>query len=372
MSIDTLQGRLDFLREAARLKDVLRSGHTSHGRVESTAEHSWRLCLMAIVFDDALLGVDLLKVLQLCVIHDLGEAIHGDIPATHQGAFPNKREQERTDLLHLTRTLDAPLRERILSLWEEYEQAASPEAQAVKALDKLETLLQHTQGANPPDFDYAFNLDYGRRYTDASPLFRRLRALIDEATRRRLRGEPPGRATESLPPRNALMPLAIRPETPDDAGSIERLITTAFQAAPHTSHTEQFIVSALRRAGVLSVSLVAEDDGVIIGHVALSPVSLSSGETGWYGLGPISVLPERQGQGIGARLMTSALAELRSLGASGCVLLGDPAFYQRFGFSCRPGLVLPGVPAEYFQALSFTGHWPVAQVTYHDAFNATE
>ena len=107
MSIDTLQGRLDFLREAERLKDVLRSGHTSRGRAESTAEHSWRLCLMAIVFDDALRGLDLLKVLQLCVIHDLGEAIHGDIPAVHQGAFPNKSEQERTDLLHLTRALDA-------------------------------------------------------------------------------------------------------------------------------------------------------------------------------------------------------------------------------------------------------------------------
>ncbi|MCP3097292.1 N-acetyltransferase [Myxococcus sp. K15C18031901] len=167
------------------------------------------------------------------------------------------------------------------------------------------------------------------------------------------------------------MSLALRPETPTDSGEIQRLITAAFQDAPHTSHTEQFIVNALRRAGVLSVSLVAEDDGVLVGHVALSPVSLSSGEAGWYGLGPIAVLPERQGQGIGARLMTAALAALRDLGASGCVLLGDPAFYQRFGFSPRPELVLPDVPAEYFQALSFTGHWPVARVAYHDAFNAT-
>ncbi|MCP3170014.1 N-acetyltransferase [Myxococcus sp. QH3KD-4-1] len=180
-----------------------------------------------------------------------------------------------------------------------------------------------------------------------------------------------GHSTEARP-RGTPMPLSIRPETPADSAAIERLTTAAFLDAPHTSHTEQFIVNALRRAGVLSVSLVAEDDGVIVGHVALSPVSLSSGETGWYGLGPISVLPERQGQGIGARLMTSALGELRALGASGCVLLGDPAFYQRFGFLPRPELVLPDVPAEYFQAVSFTGHWPVAQVTYHDAFNATE
>ena len=78
----------------------------------------------------------------------------------------------------LTRTLDEPQRAGILALWQEYEDAATPEAQAVKALDKLETLLQHTQGQNPPDFDYAFNLQYGKRYTDAAPLFAELRALI--------------------------------------------------------------------------------------------------------------------------------------------------------------------------------------------------
>jgi len=168
------------------------------------------------------------------------------------------------------------------------------------------------------------------------------------------------------------MTLAIRPEIPADIATIERLTVAAFAAATHTSRTEQFIVNALRRAGALAVSLVAEDDGDVVGHVALSPVRLSSGDTGWYGLGPISVLPERQGLGIGARLMHAALVELRNLGASGCVLLGDPAFYQRFGFQPRPGLVLPDVPAEYFLAISLTGHWPVAQVTYHDAFNATE
>ena len=108
MSLELLSNRLEFLREAERLKDVLRSAHTSSGRPESTAEHSWRLCLMALAFEDQLAGLDLGKVLRMCVVHDLGEAIHGDIPAVEQAAHPDKGEQERADLLQLTRHLDAP------------------------------------------------------------------------------------------------------------------------------------------------------------------------------------------------------------------------------------------------------------------------
>jgi putative hydrolases of HD superfamily len=188
MDLDLLAGRLAFLREAERLKDVLRSGHTSSGRPESTAEHSWRLCLMALVFSDALDGVDPLKVLGMCVVHDLGEALHGDIPATEQHAHPDKHAHERRDLLHLCRTLDDGMRDRLVALWEEYERASSPEARAVKALDKLETLLQHTQGKNPDDFNYAFNLGYGRQYTSGHPLFEALRGLVDAATQARIDG----------------------------------------------------------------------------------------------------------------------------------------------------------------------------------------
>lgn len=180
-----LAGRLAFLREAERLKSVLRSGFTSSGRPESTAEHSWRLALMALVFADELPGLDLPRVLKLCLVHDLGEAIHGDIPATHQHAHPDKSAQERVDLQTLTRDLDEPLRAEIIALWDEYEAAATPEAQAVKAFDKLETILQHNQGDNPPDFDYAFNLDYGRRHTATAPLFAELRAMLDRDTARR-------------------------------------------------------------------------------------------------------------------------------------------------------------------------------------------
>ena len=185
MDIEKINGRLAFLREAEKLKDVLRSAHTAGGRTESTAEHSWRLCLMAMVFDDQLAGLDRLKMLQMCVIHDLSEAINGDIPAVDKAAFPNKSAQERHDLLLLTSSLDESLKARLLALWDDYENAASPEAKAVKALDKLETLLQHNQGSNPPDFDYAFNLTYGKQYTDGHPLFEALRSIIDQDTQKK-------------------------------------------------------------------------------------------------------------------------------------------------------------------------------------------
>lgn len=186
MNIETLQGKLAFLREAEKLKDVLRTARTSSGRHESTAEHSWRLCLMAIAFEDELRDLDFVTVLKMCVIHDLGEALHGDVPAIARHTRPDKSEQERRDLLVLTRTLDAASRDSLLSLWDDYERAASPEAQAVKALDKLETMLQHNQGKNPDHFDYAFNLGYGRQYTDAAALFKALRAMIDDDTRRNM------------------------------------------------------------------------------------------------------------------------------------------------------------------------------------------
>ncbi|MEQ5842111.1 HD domain-containing protein [Paraburkholderia acidicola] len=186
MNIDNIKGRLTFLQEAERLKSVLRSAHTSTGRPESTAEHTWRLCLMAMIFEDELAGMDMLKILRMCIVHDLGEAIHGDIPAVEKNSHPDKSEQEKADLLHLTRSLDEPQRAGILALWQEYEDATSPEAKAVKALDKLETILQHNQGINPPDFDYEFNLTYGQKHTSADPLFALMRSVLDEGTRQRI------------------------------------------------------------------------------------------------------------------------------------------------------------------------------------------
>jgi predicted N-acetyltransferase YhbS len=165
------------------------------------------------------------------------------------------------------------------------------------------------------------------------------------------------------------MNLVIRAERPGDEREIAELIIAAFEDLPYSSHTEHLIVDALRAQGQLAVSLVADDDGEIIGHVAASPVLISDGSAGWYGIGPVSVWPSCQGRGIGSQLMREALAVLQRLGAQGCVLLGDPDFYGRFGFVAETGLVLPGVPAEYFQAMVFIGDCPVGEVSYSSAFS---
>lgn len=164
--------------------------------------------------------------------------------------------------------------------------------------------------------------------------------------------------------------VTIRPETPGDLTAIDRVTREAFASASHASGTEHLIVEALRRAGQLSISLVAEEDGTVIGHVAVSPVSISDGSSGWYGLGPISVLPQHQGRGIGSALMNDARRALRERGAAGCVLVGDPAFYARFGFRSEPGLIYQGVPPEYFLVIPFdeTVPLPAGTVSYHEAF----
>ena len=166
--------------------------------------------------------------------------------------------------------------------------------------------------------------------------------------------------------------VLIRPESPPDIPAIFALTEAAFRTAAHSAGTEQFIVNALRRAGQLAVSLVAESDGAVIGHVAVSPVTVSDGSAGWYGLGPISVLPEHQRTGIGSQLMHAVLQLLRDRGAAGCMLVGDPVYYQRFGFQPVPGLVYPGVPPENFMAASFGAGVPQGVATFHPAFGATE
>lgn len=184
---DELAGCLAFIRAAEALKDTLRSAHTRQGRHESTAEHSWRLCLMAMVFGPALGSpagpLDMARLLKICVVHDLGEAISGDIPAVLQAQVPDKSARERADLLTLMAPLPERLRSEFLGLWDDYEHARSAEARAVKALDKLETIVQHNQGANPAGFDYAFNLHYGARHTRGHPLIEQIRAAVDADTR---------------------------------------------------------------------------------------------------------------------------------------------------------------------------------------------
>jgi putative hydrolase of HD superfamily len=182
MGREDLAGLMAFISAAERLKDTARSGWTSTGKQDTVAGHTWRLCLMALVFHPFFPDTDLARLLKICILHDLGEAVHGDIPAPEQAARGNKSAAERADLVQFLSPLPEPQRTEFLALWDEYEAAATPEAQLAKALDKLETILQHNQGANPASFDYAFNLEYGRKYTDAHPLLAELRAELDAMT----------------------------------------------------------------------------------------------------------------------------------------------------------------------------------------------
>lgn len=167
-----------------------------------------------------------------------------------------------------------------------------------------------------------------------------------------------------------LSDLKLRNEQIRDIEQICKLTQTAFAHAEHTSHTEHLIVNALRDAQQLTISLVTELDHEIIAHAAISPITISSGVQDWYGLGPVSVAPQYQQQGIGKQLIQHALQQLKALGGAGCVVLGEPDYYAKFGFIPQPTLVLEGVPAEYFQALSFFQQIPDGIVKYHVAFEA--
>lgn len=188
MKTEQLEGILEFLRGAEKLKSTLRSAHTSNGRQESTAEHTWRLTLMLLLFEEQYPDIDFLKLLKICIIHDLGEAISGDIAAIHQVEGVDKGLEERKDFLKLLEPLSESLKAQFIYLWDEYESASSKEAQLAKAFDKIETCLQHTQGKNPTEFDYEFNLSYGKKYTDLDPLTTKLRELVDLDTARLARG----------------------------------------------------------------------------------------------------------------------------------------------------------------------------------------
>ncbi|HEY0018573.1 MAG TPA: HD domain-containing protein [Longimicrobium sp.] len=182
MNQSEIEGVLEFLRAAEALKNTHRSAWTSGGQPESVAEHTWRLCLMAMLLADGFPEVDFARLVKICIIHDLGEAIGGDIPAIHQVPGESKAAQERADLLQLLAPLPERMRAEITGLWDEYEAAATPEARLAKALDKLETIMQHNQGMNPPDFDYRFNLGYGTRHTRGHPLIETIRAMLDQDT----------------------------------------------------------------------------------------------------------------------------------------------------------------------------------------------
>jgi putative acetyltransferase len=162
--------------------------------------------------------------------------------------------------------------------------------------------------------------------------------------------------------------VVIRRETDADVDAIFDVTTAAFRTLEISNHTEQFVISALRASGALSISLVAELDGRVIGHIAFSPLTISDGTPDWYGLGPVSVLPNYQRKGVGQALIREGLSELRSMGARGCCLVGHPDYYRKFGFKNVPALVLEGVPQEVFFAMSFVGRYPEGRAAFHEAF----
>ena len=167
------------------------------------------------------------------------------------------------------------------------------------------------------------------------------------------------------------MNLTIRSEMPGDIDVIESLTRQAFSNAPHRDGNEHLIVNALRQNGALTISLVAELGGQVVGHVAVSPVTITDRSQNWFGLGPISVLPDLQRQGIGSALMRAALSALERHHARGCVLVGDPQFYNRFDFRESATLEYPGVPATYLLVRLLKGSEPHGQISYNSAFQVS-
>lgn len=165
--------------------------------------------------------------------------------------------------------------------------------------------------------------------------------------------------------------MRIRPELPDDAAAIHALTARAFLGKSFSDGTEAHVVDGLRAANALTISLVVEDQGEILGHVAFSPVTIDGQPGAWFALGPVSVTPARQRQGIGTLLIETGLSQLRDLGAAGCVLLGDPAYYQRFGFVGDSALRYRDVDPKFVQRVCFAGEVPTGEVEFHPAFDVT-
>ena len=164
----------------------------------------------------------------------------------------------------------------------------------------------------------------------------------------------------------------VRTEVPADASAISAVTEAAFREHPHSRQTEAQIIEALRRAGALSLSLVAQLNHQVVGHVAFSPVTITGDAPGWYGLGPLSVAPSVQGSGVGTALVWHGLQTMRQRNAAGCVVLGEPAYYGRFGFRSTPALRLEGAPPGCFLVRPFERLIPLGTLRYHAAFDLAD
>lgn len=166
------------------------------------------------------------------------------------------------------------------------------------------------------------------------------------------------------------MECLIRPERADDDAAIYDVTKRAFAPMPFSDGDEQELIGRFREAGVLALSLVAEMDDRVVGQITLTPACAADCSPGWFALGPIAVAPEYQSMKIGSKLMEAAIAWLRGHDAAGCVLVGNPAYYSRFGFKSYPDLAPEGEPAEYYQILPLRVQEPNVVVGFHPLFYA--
>ena len=168
------------------------------------------------------------------------------------------------------------------------------------------------------------------------------------------------------------MTIIIRPETPADQAAIHDITKRAFAPMEYADGNEQDLIDRFRDAGALALSLVAERDGVVVGQVTFTKAFATDGSSGWYALGPVAVEPDLHRQHIGSKLIETGLAMLRERDAAGCVLVGDPAYYSRFGFRPFPDLCPEGEPAEYYQLLPLRVKAPDCVIAFHPLFHGSE
>jgi len=197
-------------------------------------------------------------------------------------------------------------------------------------------------------------------------------ALIEVGTDHRLADPEPLKKMVEAVEKAGRKTVMIRPETPADHAAIRDILVAAFANHPYSHQTEHLIVEGLRADGALTVSLVTELDGNVIGQIAFSPVKIDGRDCGWLALGPVAVAPGFQKRGIGQALVKEGLKQIRGLGAQGCVLVGDPAFYLRLGFENNPALQMEGIPPEFVMCFPMDDTVPEGNVTYHPAFHVGE
>jgi len=162
--------------------------------------------------------------------------------------------------------------------------------------------------------------------------------------------------------------INIRPETSSDVEAIYEITKLAFAGMPFSEGDEPDLIDTLRVRGLLALSLVADDDGIIVGQITFSPAKISSGTSPWFALGPVSVTPERQGQGIGTSLINQGLSQIRKLGALGCILTGNPAYYRRFGFELSPTNCPLNEQEEHFMVKVLGNVEPEGNFSFHETF----